>query len=118
MKTYLAIYTGTAAAREASGWDELAGDARRAREEKGMAAWGAWMGSNEAAIDHPGGPLGKTKRVSKKGVEDVSNAMAGLVILKAESHNEAAKKFLDHPHFTIFPGEAVEIMEILPIPGR
>jgi len=25
--------------------------------------------------------------------------------------------FVGHPHFTIFPGEAVEIMECLPIPG-
>jgi hypothetical protein len=23
-----------------------------------------------------------------------------------------------HPHFAIFPGDSVEIMEILPIPGR
>jgi ribosomal protein S17 len=27
------------------------------------------------------------------------------------------KKFMvDHPHFTIFPGDGVEIMECLPIP--
>ena len=33
-----------------------------------------------------------------------------------ESHEAAAKMFEGHPHFTIFPGEAVEIMEVLPIP--
>jgi hypothetical protein len=25
--------------------------------------------------------------------------------------------FEDHPHFSIFPGESVEIMPVLPIPG-
>jgi hypothetical protein len=26
--------------------------------------------------------------------------------------------FENHPHFTIFPGDSVEIMECLPIPGQ
>ena len=32
--------------------------------------------------------------------------------------NEAAVKLFEgHPHFTIFPGDSVEVMECLPIPG-
>jgi len=118
MKTYLAIYTGSAASRRKSGWDELAAAERHTREQKGISAWGAWMGVNAGTIAHTGGPLGKTKRVSNQGVENVSNEMAGVVILNANSHDEAAQKFVGHPHFTIFPGDAVEIMEILPMPGR
>ena len=45
------------------------------------------------------------------------NAMAAWTVVRAESHEEAARLFVGHPHFTIFPGEAVEIMECLPIPG-
>ena len=30
---------------------------------------------------------------------------------------DAAKLFLNHPHFMIFPGDRVEVMECLPIPG-
>ncbi|MBY0280468.1 hypothetical protein K2Z84_34470 [Candidatus Binatia bacterium] len=30
---------------------------------------------------------------------------------------DEARMFERHPHFAIFPGEAVEIMEVLPIPG-
>jgi hypothetical protein len=26
--------------------------------------------------------------------------------------------FLKHPHFSIFPGDSIEIMEVLPIPGQ
>ncbi len=37
---------------------------------------------------------------------------------EAESHEAAAKLFLSHPHFSIFPGDSIEIMECLPIPGQ
>lgn len=117
MKTYLAVYTGSLASRKKSGWDDLDADKRKALEQAGMQAWGAWMADNEGHIAFAGGPLGKTKRVSAAGVEDISNAMAGVVAIRAESHEEAARKFLGHPHFTIFPGDGVEIMECLPMPG-
>ena len=39
------------------------------------------------------------------------------MVVRAESHEAAAKLFENHPHFTIFPGEGVEIMPVLPIPG-
>ena len=118
MKTYLAVFTGNAASRKKSGWDDLDPARRKALEEKGLQKWGAWMTKNAGALVYEGGPLGNTKRVSISGIADISNSMAGLVILKADSHEAAAKKFENHPHFTIFPGEAVEIMEVLPIPGR
>ncbi len=47
---------------------------------------------------------------------DIKNAMTGYVIVRAESHEAAAKLFENHPHFSIFPGESVEIMECLPLP--
>ena len=37
--------------------------------------------------------------------------MSGYVVVQAESHEAAAKMFENHPHFTIFPGDSVEIME-------
>ena len=39
-------------------------------------------------------------------------------MVRADSHEAAAKMFLNHPHFAIFPGDAVEVMEVLPIPER
>lgn len=118
MKTYLAVFTGNAASRKKSGWDDLPETERKTRERNGIEAWGAWMARNSGAIAYSGGPLGKTKKVSKAGVEDISNAMAGFVVFRAESHDAAARLCIDHPHFTIFPGDGVEIMEALPIPGR
>ena len=44
--------------------------------------------------------------------------MSAYTIVRAESHDEAAQMFDGHPHFTIFPGDSVEVMEVLPIPPR
>ena len=55
-----------------------------------------------------GAPLGVTLRVSGQGVESIHNAMAAFTIVRADSHAAAAAMFEGHPHFTIFPGDAVE----------
>ena len=64
-----------------------------------------------------GGPLGKTKKVSEHGIEDINNLMSGYTVVRADSHEAAAKLFEKHPHFTIFPGDSVEVMPVLPIPS-
>ena len=40
-----------------------------------------------------------------------------LDALNARFRDHTAKLFEKHPHFTIFPGESVEVMPVLPIPG-
>lgn len=116
METYLAVYTGSADSRRRAEWDEMPDHERQAREQQGIAAWGAWMSTHAGRIVHAGGPLGTTKRVSGEGIADVTNQLAGFVVVQAESHEAAARLFEGHPHFAIFPGEAVEIMPLLPIP--
>jgi hypothetical protein len=76
------------------------------------------MAANAGVIVDGGGPLGKTKRTSAQGVSDLKNNLSGYVVLNAQSHEAAARLFEQHPHFTIFPGDSVEIMECLPIPGQ
>jgi DNA/RNA endonuclease YhcR with UshA esterase domain len=61
--------------------------------------------------------LGKTKKITQRGIEEVSNEMGAFTVVRAESNEAAAKLFENHPHFTIFPGESVEVMSVLPIPG-
>ena len=89
---------------------------RKKRERSGMAAWIGWGERHGTSIVDQGTPLGKTKRVDAGGLSDTKNMMCGYVIVEAESHEAAARMFLDHPHFSIFPGESVEIMECLPMP--
>jgi hypothetical protein len=84
---------------------------------RGMAAWGQWMADHAGAVEDGGGPLGKTLLVGPGGISDTRNAVSGFLVVKAQDQGAAARMFVDHPHFTIFPGTGVEVMEILPIPG-
>jgi hypothetical protein len=114
---YLAVFLGSKNSPNRTAWDALPEAERRAKEREGMDAWKAWVEKHHSSIVSMGGPLGKTKKVTHSGIEDVSNAMGAYTVVSAESHEAAAKLFEDHPHFAIFPGESVEVMPVLPIPG-
>jgi hypothetical protein len=118
MKKFLAIYIGTPGAHEKSGWDKMDETKRQAVIASGMKAWGEWMRVHAAHVVEQGGPLGKTKRTGADGVSDIKNSMVGYVVVQADSHEAAARMFEKHPHFTIFPGDSVEVMECLPVPGQ
>ena len=118
MKNFLAIYIGSASPSARSNWDKLDEATRKDRMNAGIKAWGNWMNAHKDSIVATGTPLGKTKRTSSGGVADTRNNMTGYVVVQAETHEEAARMFENHPHFTIFPGDSVEIMECLPIPGQ
>lgn len=116
MKTFLAIYTGTAEKLER--FKQLDEQERAKREAAGMNAWMEWGSTHAASIVDQGTPLGKTKRIASDGISDTKNNIAGYVIVRAESHEAAARMFLDHPHFSLFPGDAVELMECLELPRQ
>jgi hypothetical protein len=115
--TFLAVFLGSKSSARMAAWNALPETERHAREREGIAAWKAWAEKHRAAIVEMGGPLGKTKSVNARGIEDTSNAMGAFTLVRAASHEAAARLFENHPHFTIFPGECVEIMPVLPVPG-
>lgn len=117
MKQFLAVFIGSPAFLERSGWNALSETEREARTRAGMQGWHQWMAANQARIAFAGGPLGKTRQVSTAGIADARNNLCGYVVVRAESHDEAARMFENHPHFAIFPGEAVEVLECLPTPS-
>jgi hypothetical protein len=108
MAKFMAVYTGKPGSQMPD--EQTIAD--------GMTAWTAWMERHAAQIVQPGGPLGKTKRVNKDGVADVSNNIAAYVIVEADDQSAAAAMFEDHPHFSVFPGDGVDVMPCLPIPGQ
>jgi hypothetical protein len=116
MKNFLAIYTGAPEAMEA--WKALDADTRASREREGIAAWQQWVETRKDAIVDMGSPLGRTKRVTRAGIADIRNQMGAWTVVRADSHEAAAKLFEGHPHYTIFPGDGIEVMECLPIPGQ
>jgi hypothetical protein len=102
--TYLAVFLGSKTSPRRVAWDALPEGDRRAKEREGMAAWKAWVEKHHAAIVSMGGPLGKTKKVTQRGIDDTSNDMGAFTVVRADSHEAAAKLFDRHPHFSIFPG--------------
>ena len=116
MKRYLAVFTGSPSAM--GQWQALPDEERQKRQAEGVTAWKKWGTVNAASIVDMGGPLSRTKLISKTGISDIRNNLAGFTVVQAESQEAAARLFVDHPHFTIFPGEGVEVMEVLPIPAN
>jgi hypothetical protein len=115
MKKFLAVFTGSPAAL--AKWEGLPEAERQKRQAEGMAGWKAWATQNAASIVEMGGPLSRTKLVSASGVSDIRNHLGAFTIVQAETQDAAARLFLKHPHFMLFPGEGVEVMEVLPIPA-
>jgi hypothetical protein len=111
--TYLTVFLGSKTSPRMTEWNALSEGEREAKKQEGIAAWKSWAEKHEAAIVS----MGKTKKVSEHGITDTSNEMGAFMVVRADSHEAAAKLFEKHPHFTIFPGESVEVMPVLPIPG-
>ena len=88
--TYLAVFLGSKTSPRMMAWLALPDAERRAKEREGITAWKAWVEKHQAAVAVMGGPLGKTKKVTAQGVEDVSNQMGGFMVVRAQSHAAAA----------------------------
>ncbi|MBV9549176.1 MAG: hypothetical protein JO256_05820 [Alphaproteobacteria bacterium] len=114
--TFLAVFTGSKTSPRMQAWMAMPEAEQKAKMQQGMAAWHGWMDRHKDILVFAGGPLGKTKKIGPDGIADISNNLSGFVLIRADSHHEAAKLFENHPHFAIFPGDTVEVMPVLPIP--
>jgi hypothetical protein len=111
--TYLAVFLSNKSSPRWQAWYAMTDEERRAKDEVGLAALKAWAGEHKDDIVYMGGPLGPTKRTSQDGVADVVNELTVFVVVRAPSHEAAAKLFEGHPHFTIFPCDCVDLMPLL-----
>ena len=86
---------------------------QEAIDKLGLKAWEEWRERNAAAIVAIDVMVGKTKRVTKSGITDAQNQIAGFLIVEAADITAAAALFQDHPHITIFPGDGIDIMPVV-----
>jgi hypothetical protein len=110
---YLAVFTSNKTSPRWRAWYAMTDAERKATDEVGLAALAAWDEKHKAVIVYEGGPLGPTKRTSPDGVADVVNELTVFVVVRAPSHEAAAKLFEGHPHFTTFPCDSVDVMPLL-----
>jgi hypothetical protein len=111
--TYLAVFLSNKSSASWQAWSAMSEDEQRARDAEGLAALRAWDEKHRDSIVYAGGPLGPTKRTSRDGIADVVNELTVFVVVRAPSHEAAAKLFEGHPHMTIFPCDAVDVMPLL-----
>jgi hypothetical protein len=86
---------------------------QEAVDNAGLRAWEEWGKRNAAAIVATDVMVGKTRRVTKSGIGDAQNQIAGFVIVEAADIAAAAGLFQDHPHITVFPGDGIDVMPVV-----
>lgn len=86
---------------------------QEAIDKVGLEAWEEWRKRNASAIVAIDVMVGKTKRVTKSGITDARNQIAGFLIVEAVDISAAAALFRDHPHITIFPGDGIDVMPVV-----
>lgn len=107
MKKFLVLYRSQVSAQE-----QMA-KATPEQAKAGMDAWMAWAGRAGSAIVDMGSPLGQTAHV---GGSPAAGHIGGFSILQGESI-AAVQKVLDgHPHLHM-PGNSIDVLEFLPLPG-
>jgi hypothetical protein len=86
---------------------------QEAIDKVGLKAWEEWSKRNAATIVATDVMVGKTRRVTKFGIADAQNQIAGFLIVEAADIAAAAGLFQDHPHITVFPGEGIDVMPVV-----
>jgi hypothetical protein len=111
MKKFLVLYKASAEA-----FQQMM-KATPEQQKAGMDAWMSWSQRAASSIADMGAPAGKSVRVAKSGaVTPVTNDIGGYSIMQAESKEALAATMKEHPHF-MMPDGAIEIIELMPIPG-
>ncbi len=108
--------TGTPQDEKFKAYMAMSEEDRKKTMAAGMEAWGKWQETYKDHVIDAGAPLGKTMKADMGGISEWHNNLSGYSIVTAESLEDAAKMFEHHPHFTVFPGVAVEIVAILEQP--
>lgn len=89
-------------------WMKLSEEVRKEQELQMQSEWNEWLAKNKADVVETAG-VGKPKRITKDGIEDSRNDIMMYSFVEAESLEDAAAMFENHPHFGI-PGGWIEVM--------
>lgn len=111
MKYFTAIYSMPPQGLQE--WMAKPEEERKQADQDMKQQWDQWLAEHKDAVQNTIG-LGMTKRIAANGIEDASNGLMLSSYVAAESLEEAAEVFKNHPHLQI-PGAVIEVMEAKPI---
>lgn len=75
------------------------------------------LGGEERRIVPRSWRHGRQDNVTKDGIAGAVNSFCGYIAVEAETIEAAARLFKNHPHFSVFPGDDVDIMPFLTEPA-
>jgi hypothetical protein len=107
MAKFMILYRSSTSAR-----DQMA-NATPEQMKAGMDAWMVWAGKAGDAIVDLGTPLAPATHV---GSAASAADFAGYSILQAASATEITSILDGHPHLEM-PGNSIDVLEMLPMPG-
>jgi hypothetical protein len=111
MPRFVAVYT--VRPEDIAAFRALPKPEQEAIDTAGLKAWEEWRKRNGFAIVATDIMVGKTMRVNKTGIADARNQIAGFLIVEAADMTAAAALFQEHPHFTVFPGDGIDVMPVV-----
>lgn len=114
MPRFLAVYTMKP--EDLARFRSLPRSEQEAIDAVGLKQWVDWEERNAVFLADRG-MVGRTRRVTKDGIADAVNPFCGYIVVEADTIDAAASLFENHPHFTIFPGDGVDIMPFLTEPA-
>lgn len=106
----MALYRSSASAR-----DQMA-HATPEQMQAGMDAWMAWAGKAGDAIVDLGTPLAATTRLGPEPPASGEDNISGYSLLQSDSAQALTSLLADHPHLHV-PGNSIEVLEVLAMPG-
>jgi hypothetical protein len=109
MTKFMILYYSSESARD------MMGGASPEQMKAGMDAWMAWAGKAGDAVVDLGAPTAHAAHAgpgSNQGTEEIS----GYSILQANSAEAVAAVLDGHPHLDM-PGNSIEVLEMLAMPG-
>ena len=109
MAKYMILYLSSESAR-----DMMSG-ATPEQMKAGMDAWMAWAGKAGDAIVDMGTPTAHATHAGPRSIPGVEE-ITGYSILQADSPAAVTAVLDGHPHLDM-PGNTIEVLELLPMPG-
>jgi len=111
VKRFLVLYRSSIPA------SEMMANATPEQARAGMEAWGRWMQEVGDAIVDPGAPLGGGQQVTGESASTSTSDVTGYSVVQADSAEQAAGLFRQHPHFMTPAETSIDVLEALPMPG-
>lgn len=111
MKKFMVLYHAP------TGAAEKMAQATPEQMKDGMKPWMEWAEKCGTGLVDMGSPLGNGQKVTTGGTSASDKEVVGYSILQAEDMAGAVAMLQAHPHLAWTDGCAIEVHEMMPLPG-